>query len=78
VLNQHLSEHAFFVDDRYTIADIALYGYVHVAPEAGFDLSPYAAVRTWLQHVREQPGFMEDVEPYPANSVAGASRSIYD
>jgi glutathione S-transferase len=78
LLNDHLGAHEFFVDERYTIADIAIYGYIHVAHEAGFELLPYAAVRSWLQRVTEQPAFMEDVEPYPANSIAGASRSIYD
>ena len=51
-----LSHHAFLVDDRYTIADIALYAYTHVAPEGGFALEPYPAIRAWLARVSEQPG----------------------
>ncbi len=56
VMERHLAEHDFFVADRYTIADIALYAYTHVAGEGGFDLEPYAALRAWLERVRAQPG----------------------
>jgi glutathione S-transferase len=52
----HLAEREFLVADRYTIADIALYAYTHVAPEAGFELDPYPAVRAWLDRVAAQPG----------------------
>ena len=47
---------AVFVDGRYTVADIALYAYTHVAGEAGFDLAPYPAVRDWLARVAGEPG----------------------
>ena len=46
----------FFVAERYTIADIALYAYTHVAHEGGHDLEPYASVRAWLGRVAAQPG----------------------
>jgi glutathione S-transferase len=52
----HLSASDFLVDDRFTIADIALYAYTHVASEAGIDLGPYPAVRAWLERVASQPG----------------------
>jgi glutathione S-transferase len=55
-MDRHLSRHPFLVADRYTIADIALYAYTHVAGEGGFDLSVYAAVRAWLERVASQPG----------------------
>jgi glutathione S-transferase len=55
VMERHLTARSFFVDDRYSIADIALYAYTHVAPEGGFDLSPYPAVRGWLQRVAAEP-----------------------
>jgi glutathione S-transferase len=55
VMEQHLSSRTFFVGERYSIADIALYVYTHVAPEGGFDLGRYAAVNAWLQQVRTQP-----------------------
>jgi glutathione S-transferase len=55
-MERHLTGRAFLVDERYTIADIALYAYTHVADEGGFDLAPYPAVREWLQRVRDEPG----------------------
>ena len=56
VMEQHLESRAFFVAERYTIADIALYAYTHVADEGGFDLSRFPAVGAWLERVRAQPG----------------------
>ena len=55
-MERHLSDRQFLVADRYTIADIALYAYTHVAPEGHFDLHPYGAVKAWLRRVAEQPG----------------------
>ena len=54
----HLATREFFVNDRYTIADIALYAYTHVAPEGGLDLAPYPKVREWLARVAAQPGYV--------------------
>lgn len=56
VMERHLSEHEWFAADRYTIADIALYAYTHVADEGPFSLEPYPAIRTWFERVRAQPG----------------------
>jgi glutathione S-transferase len=58
VMDQHLAKRSFFVGERYSIADIALYAYTHVAGEGGFDLTPYAALRDWLQRVRAQPRYI--------------------
>jgi glutathione S-transferase len=55
IMDAHLKDHHFFVGERYTIADIALYAYTHVAPEGDLDLAPYAAVRAWLARVAAQP-----------------------
>jgi glutathione S-transferase len=55
-LERHLSDRPFLVADRYTIADISLYAYTHVAPEGGFSLEPLPAVRDWLARVEGQPG----------------------
>jgi glutathione S-transferase len=55
VMESHLAKNDWFVAGRYTIADIALYAYTHVADEGKFDLAPYAAVRAWLERVRAQP-----------------------
>jgi glutathione S-transferase len=56
VMESGLDGRRFFVGDRYTIADIALYGYGHLAGEAGFDLTGYPAVAAWLRRVGAQPG----------------------
>jgi glutathione S-transferase len=55
-LERYLVDHSFLVGERYTIADIALYSYTHVAEEGGFPLEPYPAVRAWLERVAAQPG----------------------
>jgi glutathione S-transferase len=55
-LEGHLRDRRFLVADRYTIADIALYAYTHVAPEGGFELERYEAVRKWLTRVAAHPG----------------------
>jgi glutathione S-transferase len=54
-MERHLTGHQFFVAERYTIADIALYAYTHVADEGDFDLSRYPHIRTWLARIAEQP-----------------------
>ena len=77
VLERHLDRHDFFVGDRYGIADIAIYGYTHVAGEAGVDLADFPAVQAWCERVAAQDGYVNDLEPYPANAMAGAGRSIY-
>ncbi len=45
----------WFVGGGMTLADIALYGYTHVAPEGGFELEPYPSIRAWLDRVASQP-----------------------
>jgi glutathione S-transferase len=56
VMERHLAWRPFFVGERYSIADITLYAYTHVADQGGHDLGPYPAVRAWLQRVAAQPG----------------------
>ncbi len=56
VMEGHLHLRDFFVGGRYSIADIALYAYTHVAHEGGFDLAAYPAVNAWLERVSAQPG----------------------
>jgi glutathione S-transferase len=50
-----LGEEPFLVGGRYSIADIALYAYTHVAPEAGFELDSYPRIGAWLGRVAAQP-----------------------
>jgi glutathione S-transferase len=77
VLDDHLRKHAFLAGERYSIADISLYAYVHVAGDAGFDVDEYPAVGDWIERVEATPGHMNDLHPMPPNSRLGVSRSIY-
>jgi glutathione S-transferase len=52
----HLDGKSFLVAQRYTIADVALYAYTHVAHEGGFILDRFPAIRAWLERVASQPG----------------------
>ena len=54
------------------------YAYAHTAPEAGFDVAEFPGVRAWLRRVEQQPGFVNDLAPYPANAAPGAGKSAYD
>jgi glutathione S-transferase len=69
VLERHLAANPFLANDRYSVADIAVYGYAHVAHEAGIE--PADAVRAWLARVEAQPGFVDDLVPYPPNAALG-------
>ncbi len=55
-MERHIAGREFFVGERPTLADIALFAYTHVAPEGGFDLEAYPAVRGWLARVAAMPG----------------------
>ena len=58
VMEKHLAQHDWFAGGRYSIADIALYGYTHSAGEGGFDLSSYPAIGRWLTRIAQQPGYI--------------------
>src|SRR5437763_5409866 len=77
IVDRHLASRSFLVGDGYSIADIAVYAYAHAAEEARIDTSGYGNFRAWLERVRAQPGFVDDLAPYPANASLLAGRSIY-
>jgi glutathione S-transferase len=54
-MEQHLTGREWFAGTAYSIADIALYAYTHVAPEGGFDLGPFPAIRAWIDRVAAEP-----------------------
>jgi len=56
LMERHLARHDFLVASRYSIADIALYAYTHVADQGGFDLGRFPAIGAWLERIRAQPG----------------------
>jgi len=63
VMEQQLQDTDYLVDNRFSVADISLYAYTHVAPEGGFDLSDYPAIRAWLARIEAIPGY----QPMPTN-----------
>ena len=62
VMEQHLADRPFMAGDRYSIADIALYAYTHVAPEGGVALDGYRSINAWLNRVADQPGYIPITE----------------
>jgi glutathione S-transferase len=58
VMELHLESNHFFVADQYSIADIALYAYTHVAEEGKFDLSAYSQIQQWLKRIEEQDKYI--------------------
>jgi glutathione S-transferase len=78
VLDRRLAGRSHLVGERCSIADLSLFAYTHVAGDAGFELAEFPAVAGWLERVAHEPGFVNDLAPYPPNAMAGAGRSIYD
>ncbi|PSB51995.1 glutathione S-transferase family protein [Chamaesiphon polymorphus] len=58
VMEQHLERSDYFVGNRYTIADIALYAYTHVAEEGNFELSKFPAILAWCDRIAHQPNYL--------------------
>jgi len=67
VMEKHLAVHDFFAADHYTIADIALYAYTHIAHQCDYDLGAFPAVRAWLKRVASEPGHVT-MEHVPATA----------
>jgi glutathione S-transferase len=76
LLDEHLAGRDWLVGGSPSIADVAVFGYAHVAHEAG--LEPGERVRALFDRVRALPGFVADLEPYGENARPGSGRSIYD
>ena len=70
-LDRGLSDGRDFVaGGDYSVADIALYAYVHCAGDAGADLAEHPSIGPWVERVEAQPGFANDLEPLPAHASA--------
>jgi glutathione S-transferase len=69
VMDKHLQKNAFFAANRFTIADIALYAYTHLAHECDYDLHAFPAVRAWVARIAGEPGHVP-MEWSPEASVA--------
>jgi glutathione S-transferase len=69
VMEKHLRRNRYFAADRYTIADIALYAYTHLAHECDYELASFPAIRDWLTRVTAQPGHVT-MQQLPADMAA--------
>ena len=58
VMENHLKHHRFFAANRYTVADIALYAYTHLAHHCDYDLATFPEIRAWLDRVAAQPHYV--------------------
>lgn len=61
-MEKHLSNYTYLVGERYTIADICLFAYTHVADEGGFDLTQFPAIQAWIERVKAQPRYISITE----------------
>jgi glutathione S-transferase len=68
VMEHHLKHRRYFVEDRYTVADIALYAYTHLAHACDYDLTSFPEIRGWLERVAAQPDHVT-LDWQPANAV---------
>ncbi|MGB3401705.1 MAG: glutathione S-transferase family protein [Microcoleaceae cyanobacterium] len=58
VMEEHLKKHEFFVGNSYSIADICLFAYTHVADEGGFNLTQFPQIENWIQRVKQKPKYI--------------------
>jgi glutathione S-transferase len=72
VMENHLKTHDYFAAGQLTVADIALYGYTHVADRCDYDLESFPAVRAWLQRVEQAEGFVS-MDWQPGDDVDDAA-----
>jgi glutathione S-transferase len=69
ILDKELSKRPFIAGDTYTIADISIFAYTHVAGEGGFDLSHRSNLQKWFTRIQHQPRFSGTVIPYSADPI---------
>jgi glutathione S-transferase len=78
VMENHLKTEPYFAAGQLTVADIALYGYTHLADRCDYDLGTFPAIRAWLRRVEQTPGYVamdrlpSDLVRYPAGIAAEA------
>ena len=58
MMEAHLEDKAFLLGEERTLADIAHYSYIALAPEGGLSLADFPAVRAWLERLEALPGFL--------------------
>ena len=78
VAEGHIAAREWFVGDRFSAADLVLYGYLHAADRAMVDLAAFPGVSAWLERVRSRPNHVADLLDIPENGKVGNSKSVYD
>lgn len=68
-LERHLAEHPFLANDTYSIADIAVFAYSHLAAEAELDVESRPALRRWIDRVKGQLASLPPVYPYTPDAT---------
>jgi glutathione S-transferase len=71
ILDHELGTQAFVAGDSYTIADMSVFAYTHLAREAGLPLADYANVARWIERVQAQEGFLSTCHPYSIDPFSG-------
>jgi glutathione S-transferase len=74
VMEKHLRERRYFAADRYTIADIALYAYTHIAHQCDYDLATFPNIRAWLDRIANEPGHIT-MAARPRGSETGSQKA---
>ena len=74
-MEQHLTANDWFCPAGYSIADMALYAYTHVADEGGFELSIYPKIRAWIARLAAQPGHVAMMQETSAEPVQKFSQA---
>ena len=64
ILDRRLGDHKYLAGCDYTIADMSVFAYVHLSEDAGISLNDYSNVKRWIEDIRGQPRFLQDVFPY--------------
>ncbi|RYZ42347.1 MAG: glutathione S-transferase family protein, partial [Myxococcaceae bacterium] len=74
VMEGELRKRPFFAGEHYSLADISLYAYTHVAEEGRFDLGPYPAIRSWFERVQAQPRHLRITDVIPGITAPAQAR----
>jgi glutathione S-transferase len=73
VMEDHLATRSYFAANQLTVADIALFGYTHLAEQCDYDLSSFPAIRAWLKRIEGEPRFVPMASPPAAVATAVAA-----
>ena len=72
IIDRELAGRPIIAGGRYTIADISIFAYAHRAEEAGMPIAGLTSFTSWIERVRDQPGFLTEMYPYSIDPLASA------